>query len=78
MLSDYLIWLYEDRYSEWELTQKAPYLEMDLFADLGGQPLPLFFSGNLSGKETGTHPVITGIISSQIFVDFILASSLSP
>lgn len=42
--SKYLIWLHNERYPDWLLTKKTPYLEMPLFVELGEHPLPLIFS----------------------------------
>lgn len=53
MFADYLIWMHRERFPEWVLRPRKPYLEMELFAELDEHPLPLIFSAEnyLARKE---------------------------
>lgn len=44
IFSGYLIWLHKERFPDWALRKKTPYLETHLFSEIGDYSLPICFS----------------------------------
>ena len=41
---NYVLWIHKNRFPEWRLRPRKPYLEEELFFEIGEKPLPIFFS----------------------------------
>ncbi len=46
MFYSYVIWLYRTRFPDWMLVPTKPYLDYELFGELGHSPLPIFFAAD--------------------------------
>ncbi|KCV81939.1 hypothetical protein ATO10_08838 [Actibacterium atlanticum] len=51
--TDYLVWVQRERFPEWALKPTKPYLEPELYGELGETPLKLFFEASRLKKPSG-------------------------